>query len=162
MRKLVLFILLLITAETAFAQNSTNYIQITENNPWDFFMDDVYDLEHDMIISNAFTLKVRTVSNAATVRARQQILTYPTNFAPNGQGHLAIDFTSTNSTNATNIVTGMLVITSTNQQIFKQPQMSSSLSVRNFNYDLVIIETGYDYFFPGYYTFRAIFTMTQP
>lgn len=162
MRKLILFILSLIIAESTFAQNSTNYIQIQETNPWDFFMDDVYDLEHDMIIPNAFVLKVRTVSNAATVRARQQILLYPTNFAPNGQGHLAIDFTSTNSTNATNIVTGMLVITSTNQQIFKQPQMSSSLSVRNFYYDLVIIETGYDYFFPGYYTFRAIFTMTQP
>ncbi len=162
MRKLILFILSLIIAESAFAQNSTNYIQIQETNPWDFFMDDVYDLEHDMIIPNAFVLKVRTVNNGATIRARQQLLTYPTNFAPNGQGHLAIDFTSTNSTNATNIVTGMLVITSTNQQIFKQPQMSSSLSVRNFYYDLVIIETGYDYFFPGYYTFRAIFTMTQP
>ena len=162
MRKLVLFILSLITGEAAFGQNSTNYIQIQENAPWDFFMDQVYDLEHDMVIPNAFTLKVRTVSNNSSINAKQQLLTYPSNFAPNGQGHLAIDYTSTNSTNCTNLVTGLLVITSSNQLIFKQPQMSSGTSVRTFNYDLVIIETGYDYFFPGYYTFRAIFTMTQP
>lgn len=125
-------------------------------------MDDVYDLEHDMIISNAFTLRVRTVNNGATIKMKQNILLYPTNFAPNGSGHLAIDFTSSNSTNYTNMVAGVYVQTSSWQNLFKQPQMSSSTSVRTFNYDLVIIETGYDYFFPGYYTFRGFFTMTQP
>ena len=162
MRKLVLFILLLISVESVFAQNSSNYIQVQENAPWDFFMDQVYDLEHDMVIPNAFTIKVRTVSKAANIYARQQLLTYPSNFAPNGQGHLAIDFTSTNSTTYQNLVTNVLVITSSNQLIFRQNQMSSGMSVRTFNYDLVIIETGYDYFYPGYYTFRAFFTMTQP
>jgi hypothetical protein len=162
MRKIILVFLLLFSASVSRAQNSSNYLQLVENVPWDFYMDDVYDLEHDMVIAGAFTLRVRTVSNSAKIFARQQILTYPTNFAPNGQGHLAVDFTSTNSTNYTNLITGLLVITSSNQQLFRQPQMSSGTSVRTFNYDLVIIETGYDYFFPGYYTFRGIFTMTQP
>ena len=162
MKKILLSVILLFATLHVFSQNSSNYLQIVENAPWDFFMDDVYDLEHDMVIPNAFTLKVRTVSNSARIYARQQLLTYPTNFAPNGQGHLAVDFTSTNSTTYQNLVSNMLIITSSNQLLFRQNQMSSGLSVRNFNYDLVIIETGYDYFFPGYYTFRAIFTMTQP
>lgn len=162
MRKILLFILSFTVAVPAFSQNSTNYLDLTENAPWDFYMDDVYDLENDIIINNALTLKVRTVSNAASIYMRQQILQYPTNFAPNGQGHLAVDFTSSNSTNYTNLNANQFIITSSNQLMFKQPQMSSSLAVRTFNYHLVIIETGYDYFFPGYYTFRAIFTMTQP
>lgn len=162
MKKILLFILLFTVAVPAYSQNSTNYLDLTENAPWDFYMDDVYDLEHDMIINNAFTLRVRTVSNSASIYMRQQILQYPTNFAPNGQGHLAVDFTSTNSTNYTNLNANQYVITSSNQLMFKQPQMSSGTSVRTFNYHLVIIETGYDYFFPGYYTFRGIFTMTQP
>jgi hypothetical protein len=162
MKKILLFILLLIAGAPAFSQNSTNYLDLTENAPWDFYMDEVYDLENDIVISNAFTVKVRTVSNAASVYMRQQILQYPTNFAPNGQGHLAIDFASTNSTNYTNLNQNLYIQTSSNQLLFKQPIMSSSLAVRTFNYHLVIIETGYDYFFPGYYTFRGIFTMTQP
>lgn len=162
MRKLFLLLLSFFAVHHCYAQNSTNYLNLTVNNGWHFFMDDVYDLEHDMVIANAFTLRVRTVSKAASIFMRQQILQYPTNFAPNGQGHLAIDFTSTNSTNYTNLNQNIYIQTSTNQLLFKQPQMSSSLSERTFNYDLVIIETGYDYFFPGYYTFRGIFTMTQP
>lgn len=162
MKRIVLFILLFISVAPAFSQNSTNYLDLTENAPWDFYMDDVYDLEHDMVIPNAFTIKVRTVSNKASIYMRQQILQYPTNFAPNGQGHLAIDFNSTNSTTYTNLNSGLYIQTSSNQLLFKQNQMASNLSVRTFNYNLVIIETGYDYFFPGYYTFRGIFTMTQP
>jgi hypothetical protein len=162
MKKTILTLLLALSAGAVGAQNSSNYLQLIVNNPWDFYMDDVYDLEHDMVITNAFTLRVRTVANAARIYMKQNILQYPTNFAPNGSGHLAIDFNNTNSTNYTNMTTGVYVQTSSNQLLFRQPQMSSSLSYRYFNYDLVIIETGYDYFFPGYYTFRGIFTMTQP
>jgi hypothetical protein len=116
MRKIILVFLLLFSASISRAQNSSNYLQLVENVPWDFFMDDVYDLEHDMVIPGALTLKVRTVSNSCKIYARQQLLTYPTNFAPNGQGHLAVDFTSTNSTNYTNLITGLLVITSSNRR----------------------------------------------
>lgn len=71
MRKILLFILLFTATVPAFSQNSSNYLDLTENAPWDFFMDDVYDLENDMVINNAFTLKVRTVSNKASVYMRQ-------------------------------------------------------------------------------------------
>jgi hypothetical protein len=162
MKKIILATLLLLTASAIHAQNSNNYIQVIVNNAWDFYMDDVYDLENDMVIANAFTIRVKTTNNAARIYMRQQLLTYPTNFAPNGQGHLAIDFTSSNSTNYTNMTSGVYIMTSSNQLLFRQPQMSSGTSYRTFNYDLVIIETGYDYFYPGFYTFRGIYTMTQP
>lgn len=162
MKRSILIILLVVAVLPAYSQNSSNYLLLVENQPWDFYMDDVYDLEHDMVIAGAFTLRVRTVSNQASIYMRQQLLTYPTNFAPNGQGHLAVDFTSSNSTNYNNLNPNQYIITSSNQLMFRQPQMSNNLSYRVFNYDLVIIETGYDYFFPGYYTFRGIFTMTQP
>ena len=162
MKKIILTFLSLVAATASYSQNSTNYLQLVVNSPWDFYMDDVYDLEHDMVIPNAFTLRVRTTSDHAYIYMRQNILLYPTNFAPNGSGHLAVDFTSSNSTNYTNMTSGQYVMTSSNQLLFRQPQMSSSLSYRYFNYDLGIIENGYDYFFPGYYTFRGRFTMTQP
>lgn len=146
------------------AQNSSNYIELQVNNAWNFNCNDETCLEQGIKIVNAFTIKVKTVDDAAYVYIRQAATSYPSgwNPAPVGGGSIAIDLISTTSTNATNVVQNQTTVTGNNQLIFVQPKMSSSQSTRNFNYDLILRPTGYEYFIPGYYTFTVTVTMSRP
>lgn len=146
------------------AQNSTNYIELQPNTAWNFNCNDEICLEQGIKIANAFTIKVKTVDDAAYVYIRQAATSYPSgwNPAPVGGGSIAIDLISTTSTNATSVQQNQMTVTGTNALIFVQPKMSSNTSARNFNYDLILRPTGYEYFVPGYYTFTVTVSMTQP
>jgi hypothetical protein len=157
-RKLfAIFILSFFVNLPSFAQNSTNYLSLTSNVSPAFTFTDATGLESTTTLSNAYTIKVRTKSQVASVFARISSWTTSTGYTPL-INPVSLLFKSTTSTVYNNLNTNAITLTSANQQLFKQGKKDAE---NIFIYDMILNPVGYD-FPPGSYSFTISFTMTQP
>ena len=148
---------LLFSSHRGLAQKPTDQLTLNKLTSWNFSLSSPSDLENDQTISSAFSLTVKTKHSDCSVYAKISSWSYPSGFTPPGSP-LKIDYTSTNSSSASNIYTSPLTLTSSDQLLFNQAKTGSTYT---FYYDMTLAALGYDWY-TGNYNFTITFTMTQP
>lgn len=157
--KFTLFLLLLFLPVIIKAQNSDNYLDVIVNTSLNFTVNTVSEIENDQPVPGAFTITFKNKDKTRSIYARISSVTTPQGFTATSPYPIAIDYTSDNSSNESNLITGALQLTSTDQRLFTQVKKNSTLF--QFNYDLVYKATNWLYP-PGNYSFTITFTMTPP
>lgn len=140
-----------------YAQNSNNYLQVNTNTGLNFVCNSPESLENDQTISGAFTVMVRSKNRNCSIYAKVSSFIGPSGFSTTIYP-IQLDYTSTNSNKASNIVSTALTLTSVDQRLFTQ---SSSNNLFSYYYNLILKAPGYTYPL-GHYNFVILFTMTQP
>lgn len=138
-------------------QDKDNYLQIQSNTGWNFVCNSPTTLENDQVITNAFTLRVKSKNKNCLIYCRMSSYNVP-NGASIVNNPVMIDWTSDDANQVSNLVTQPLNIKQVDQLLFS---MSKSNQVSSFYYDLRLQAPGYEYV-PGNYNFTLLFTMTQP
>lgn len=157
MRLFLTFYLLLMFAITLHAQNSNNYLQINTNMGLNFVCNSPESLENDQTLSGALTVMVKSKNNNCSIYAKISSFIGPSGFTTTTYP-IQLDYTSTNSNKASNIISTALTLTSVDQRLFNQ---SSSGTLFSYYYNLILKAPGYTYPL-GHYNFVILFTMTQP
>lgn len=151
--------LLLILPVIIKAQDANNYLDIVVNTSLSKTINSVAAIENDQSVPGALTVTFQDKSKTRSVYARISSVTAPTGFTPTSPYPIAIDYTSDNSTNESNLITTAIQLTNTDQRLFTQVKKSGFLF--QFNYDLIYKATNWLYP-PGNYSFTILFTMTPP
>ena len=153
----VIWILLLVTSNSALAQNNTNYLQVITNTTLNFNVNDANDLENAQTLSNALTIKMMSKAKNCNVSAKISSYTVPAGFLAT-TSPIKLDFTSTTATNTSYIYSGALTLSSSDQLLFSQ---NKSGATNYYYYDVIMGPLDYSYG-PGNYNFTITFTMVQP
>ena len=155
--RFILLGLFLVCNLSVVAQSQNNQVEIITNSTPFFDINSIETLESAQTISNCFTVRLRSKDNSCIIFAKYSTNSYPAGFSPT-TNPLSITFSSTNSTIYSQLVTTPIVLTSTNQQLFKQQAQNSWYT---YTYNLTYGPLGYNYL-PGNYSYTITFTMTQP
>lgn len=155
---LFLIVFLYLHPAISFAQNSTNFIQYSQNTAITFALNTPTLLENTQTISNAFCLHLESASNTSHIYVKATASTTTT--TPMATTLMALNYNSTTAPSAqySSLNTADIPLTGTNQLLFIKAKNSTAY---NFCYDAIIYAVGYTYL-PGTYTFSLTFTMTQP
>ena len=163
MRSLVT-IFLLLCSSPAFAQDHDNYIEVVANTSLYFNINTVTEMESDQTYQNAITIRMRNEDRTRNVSVSVWYASGPPGFTPTSPYPIKLDWTSDNSTNASNLITNPIQLTNTSQRLFTQAKKNNYLFT--FNYDLVFMATNWSYppTSPGHYQYLyyILFTMTNP
>ncbi len=157
MRLFLTIYLLLMSAMHLYAQNGNNYLQVNTNTGLNFVCNSPESLENDQTISGAFTVMVRSRNSNCSIYAKISSFIGPSGFSTTTYP-IQLDYTSSNSNRASNVVSAALTLTSVDQRLFNQ---SNSNSLFSYYYNLILKAPGYTYPL-GHYNFVILFTMTQP
>lgn len=133
------------------------YLEVNTNRGLSFKCTKPEDLEQTQVINNAITLKFKTKKSNCSIHAKVTNYTVPRG-GNSSVIPLELLYSSSNSSNATNLITQPIQLTRYDQQLFVQPKKSQTFQ---FRYDLRLKPLGYES--PaGRYNFTVLFTMTQP
>lgn len=141
----------------AYAQNSTNYLQVINNTALNFNINDPADLENAQTLNNALTLMLRSKSRACNVSAKISNYSTPPGFVPTSSP-IQLDFSSTTASNTSYINYSTITLSTYDQLLFSQYKSGST---NYYYYDVVMGPLDYSYG-PGNYSFTVLFTMVQP
>jgi hypothetical protein len=151
-----LFLLTAIAVKVT-AQNSTNYLTVNPYNPITKTYTSTLDMETDQTFAYAYIVQVVAKTTACHVYAKVSSYTGPAGYVPSGYP-IVLQFVSNTGNDASNITTGDITLTASDQVLFQEGKHNQQNS---YYYNGVLKAPNYA-LKPGSYTWTVMFTMTQP
>ncbi|MBS1771835.1 MAG: hypothetical protein JST82_03170 [Bacteroidetes bacterium] len=157
MRLCITLLLSIVCSIACYSQNSTNNLNVTANTSFNYVCNSISTLENSQTTVGALTVAVKSKSTACSIYAKISSFIGPSGFTTSTYP-IQLDYTSTNASGVSNLISSALTLTSADQRLFSQSKNGATFY---YYYNLILTGVGYSY--PvGHYNFTIMFTMTQP